>query len=416
MSIVFEQNDVFGNSLDQFINVLNSFQVLIDVNEASNETVLKIVKTLNGFRGPFLYHPTILNHGLFAKLRVCYRLLLKARRKSDHSSNESVQCEALSELGAFLCRLSIGISDANVHIAEQLFFNKSFIDELIDDLNVIMNGQEDPLLLSAITSMVYVFSRLQIKDDPMHEPFLDSIVQYLCSIDLKKEMIRSNVAVDHRPLIKSCLHYLVEFKGQRQHYLNLTVCRSQLRSFIEWIQEQTGSLDDHWTSESVMIIDYMATIISTCLANHLFTGEELEIFSSLFETFINILLSSKDSENYFLTSVMIKYLYTFSTNNCLCRNSLPESVILLLSELIDDSAMAVDDDDDMMLNACRLLMTVCSFDKINARKMTLILINSLSKTMAKNKSTEVYEILNIFKCKCQMAKLLFVRNPFDFHF
>lgn len=414
---MFEQNDVLADSLDQLINVLNSCQILLTTNEDSNETLLKIVNTLNGYRGPLLYHPTILSHGLFTKLRVHYRLLLKAWRRSDHSSNESIQQETLSELCAFLCLLSIGIRDANIQIAEQLFLNKPLIDELIDCLNVIMNGQEDPLLLSTIIGMVYAFSRLQIKGiyNPMHEPFLDAIVQYLCSVELKEKMMTPNIIVDHRPLIKACLHYLVGFKGRCQHHLNLIVCRSQLRPFTEWIQGQNRSLDYCWTIENVTIIDYMATIISTCLINNIFTEEELKISSSLFETFIKILLSSKDLENYLLTSVMVKHLYTFSINNSSCRNSLTESVILFLSELIDDRDMGVDDDDDddTMLNVCRLLSTACSFDKINARKVTLILINSLPKMMVSNKPMEVCQILDILKCKCQIA-IFFVMNPFDF--
>ncbi|CAF1339462.1 unnamed protein product [Adineta steineri] len=276
-----EQNSELPDSINQLLNILNSFQIPTNTDEDSSEILLKIVKYLNAYHGSLLYLPSILSHGLFAKLRVCYRLFLKKWRLQNHSSNEFDQQQklCLSEVSALFGRLSIGITDTNIHLMKLLFFNKSFVDEFIDCLNAIISGQQDSLLLIIIQSLISAFSRLALKmninSDPMLEQLTDAITEYVRSVDLKKEMLTPNVTADQRLFIRICLDYLINCKGQRRRYLHIAVRRSQFQHFIEWIQEENRSLVGKMTIETVTIVDYIATIFSTRQADEAFASDAL---------------------------------------------------------------------------------------------------------------------------------------------
>ncbi|CAF1394437.1 unnamed protein product [Rotaria sp. Silwood1] len=198
-----------------------------------------------------------------------YRLLLKECRQLIHTSHNINQLKPLSELNAFLCRLSIGITNTNIHIFKNFFLKKSFIDELCDYLNDITNSHiENSFFISIVDSMIAAIYRLHDKEidniphNSIHEQLINSIVQYIISIHFNEDLTSVSITSEQRIILKNYLHYMANLKPSYEHHWQTIISRSQLQSFVQWFENTSQLAVDWWTPYKITIIDYFLTIFS----------------------------------------------------------------------------------------------------------------------------------------------------------
>lgn len=392
---------VSADSINHLLNVLNTLNTPVSIDKDTNEIVIQIVNTLNTYHGLLLCDSAIISHDVFAKLIIYYRLLLKECRQHDHSSNES-----LSKLHSFLCRLSINITETNVHIFKKLFFKNSLIEEISEGLNDITIGKiVDPSFISIIDSIIASFYRLYQNDtenipiDSLHEQLINAIVQYINSIKFHEDIMSINVTLGCRMILTNCLHYVANLKTSFGHHWQTIITRTQLQPFAQWIEEISQFSIDWWTQSKVKFVDYFITIFSIQL-NGPITNEEQNLYVTLFDRLAHILFLSKDSENYCLTDTIIKELFIFSKYKVFgSSNDAYQAIIPFLCKLINDAPLPPEQDDNVMLHACCILINFDSYNQDDVENLVFILIDSLSKIInRKDQSDQVNMILCHLKC------------------
>ncbi|CAF1175776.1 unnamed protein product [Rotaria sordida] len=398
------QNPVSTESINNLLSVLNSFNLPVSLDTNVKETIVTIVNTLNSYPGSLLCAATILSHNVFSKLFVYYRLLLKEGRQLIHISNDTNQLKSLSELNTFLCQLSIGITNTNIHMFKNFFLKKSFIDELCDCLNDIKNGHiENSFFMSIVDSMIAAFHRLHDKDidnivyNPIHEQLINSIVQYITSIHFNEDIASASITSEQRMILKNCLHYIANLKTSYGHHWQTIISRSQLQSFVQWFEKTSQLSVDWWTPYKITIIDYFITIFSIRLNDLNINEEELNLYMTLLNQFASILLLSKDSQNYHLIDIIIKHLFIFSNYEFSSQSNAFQIIISFLHELTSDVSLYSEQDDNAVFYACCLLIKFNSYDEDDIENLVFILMNSLLKTLNRNQSIQVNRILCYLK-------------------
>jgi len=362
--------DFFVKQLDENENLFEDFDFVKQLVEflVQSENLLQI------------------DQRIFVVLRESYANLFQRWRCGEKlSETMNFVFETISNL--FL-KLSGQISEKNVSLFKEIFFDESILNEInrfLDDFSSNDKYFEDQQMKN-VENFFRSIQRLQrICSNNKQNSLFENIVKCICSktfLDAFSQSInQENENYGQRFLLNTCTDYIYSHSIDQQHKQSLIqIQKSIISTFARWIHENSSSFR-LWNSRTLILIRQLSFLLTLSIQLNRqipIEKESFECFCQLIDSFVNILYSIVHSDgNEFnkysssLIGTIIPNLYSMTLASQLEKYLQTKHLTLLFLKLITI------ENDEIQLNTLKIL---CSITTEQEAK-DILYSNQIAKTL-----------------------------------
>ena len=396
-------------TVEQIKRSFDDFITKIDENNNIN-LIKQVVEFLIHSNEKLLCESSLIGHRIFVILRDYY-LNLFQRWYSGEKLDE-ISSFIFESISNIFLKLSNHISDNNALILKDLIFNEILFNEInkfLEEFSINFKYCDD-YQIKNLDNFFRTIERLERYNfDNKKDYFFDNIVKCICSSSFIQIFLQSVKDENDNPgekfLLKTCTDYISSHSIDKQHQQSLiNIQKSILQPFTQWLN-QHSALFRLWNNKIIIIIRQITFLLTLNIQlNRLINLDKdtFDSYSQIIDSFINILYSITQSDNYFihnkLIGTIIPNLYTMTLSNQLEKYIQNKHITLLILKLTTFP------NDEIQLNAFQILSTVTmESDTKNiqySNSITNIFLKNLNDIIDdSNQTLTFYNLLRCFKSK-----------------